>query len=600
MSVTPKDETGQALLEEYTDTNEHDCVELEVTDIAENMLATAEDAQQVDEDDIASVVEDTTNHSEADFVVLGANPNTKTTRPTTPNKAEGQHADGHPNDSSVVQDISHQIGAGLPGVGVADSLWPILESFKGVTLLNGSYYFQGVASPEEIIRAASIARSIVRFTLTDNPETTKQSIQTGTIIRLVQLLSPVMQGPLFPNLTHLRVDGCGASSADQLNLFLTPSLKQLNATNIPDDRQDVLSVFLDTLAMIAKDMEHLALRGLTQTRQLLACSNFERLLHLEIDGSVHISSQFLADVGRLPSLKSFHLGTTTSGTPVGSKLDSASNAVDMISFLHLLKLHVIASPEVVKSLLGMVSSRLLSDLSLTFLWPEAAAGKPIVVRKRIRVAFLSNVPLILESALQKWRETLKAVAISIENAGEGSSPVPMVLAPTTLSLLMDLNLQRLKISQWTIHYSSDIVGNLLTAKWARLEALSLPNGNNTFVTPSRLIEIAERFPALVELHCALNFQELSNESQPLGLPANALTHPLNFFTFWTTAPVEAAKLPNLARFIDYLFPNLQKLEIMSNTDWLDGNQLKALLQLCQAVRKDDASRKPAGANAVRE
>ncbi|KAF9564027.1 hypothetical protein CPC08DRAFT_705558 [Agrocybe pediades] len=493
-------------------------------------------------------------------------------------------------EETTIQCVDDTFQVGLARV--ADSLSPILESFQDVALLNGFHYFQGDASPEELIQASSIAKSIVQFTLTDFPEKADHRVKTGTIIRLVQLLSSVMQGPLFPNLAHLRINRA-ESSADQLNMFLSPSMKKLELISIACDRQEELSVFLKILAVVAQGMECLTLRGFTQEGPMLASLQFKQLLHLEINGSAPISFSFLEDVGRLPSLKSFHLHAENPIYTVHSNPASGSHAAGTNLFLQLSKLHIIARHEIVRDLLEVVPIGVLCDISLTFSWPKGESSQTSTASKNSKGAKTSStanvsgtvesVSGIIESALRKWRETLVSVGI---NAPENSS-YPAVLSPTILSLLMNLNLQQLKISGWGIHSSFDIVDTVLKTKGLNLQALHLPNKQNTLVTLPQLTELAEGFHSLVELRCTLDLGVLSDESKPIYFPKDPLSHPLKALQVGTTLPVSIAQLLPLARFIDYLFPNVEKLDMVSEDD---GKLLKALVRLCQDARKDEVLR----------
>ncbi|KAF4613332.1 hypothetical protein D9613_010802 [Agrocybe pediades] len=506
----------------------------------------------------------------------------------------------------------------------ADSLLPILESFQGLAILNG--FYANDVTPEELARASSIAKSIVQFTLTDYPTKDDHPIMAGTVIRLVQLLSSVMQGPLFPNLAHLRIDH-SESSADQLNIFLTPSMKTLELNNIGSIRQEEFSVFLKILAGVARDIERLTLRGLTQEGPILACLKFKQLLHLQIDGSAPISYSFLEGVGRLPALKTFHLRTpkTTTYTSQSNSTSDTSHAPGTNLYVQLSALHIDSSHELAQDLLGMVPSGALREISLT-IWPKGQvpqSPKAKKVRPNPMSAFchmtIKSYPIksspktesplnlkslfiddarseTIEQALQKWRETLQSVRV------DEPETFPRVLSPTSVSVMVGLlNLQQLKISGWGIQplSSFNFLDALLTTKRSSLQILHLPDRQSAVVTLPRLRTIAEQLPSLVELRCQLDVRSLGPASQHQPhIPGNgALSHQLKTLKLWTTGPMQPAQLLLLARCINYLFPDLEELDDMSkssdNLDHLEGPQLIALVKLCQAVRKDEASRKPA-------
>jgi hypothetical protein len=107
------------------------------------------------------------------------------------------------------------------------------------------------------------ARRVGEFTLSKNCDSSSDGFNfaPGTFVRLGQLQNRDSPGPLLPALKRLRLNNPDEWSMSQLPLFFTPSLRSLEATNIPENQQSVLLSFLITLVDEAPHLNHYYLRS---------------------------------------------------------------------------------------------------------------------------------------------------------------------------------------------------------------------------------------------------------------------------------------------------------------------------------------------------
>ncbi|KAF9564026.1 hypothetical protein CPC08DRAFT_816188 [Agrocybe pediades] len=516
-----------------------------------------------------------------------------------------------------------------------DSVLPILKLFNGLVSINDTYYIQGGASQDELLKAASIAKNITKYTVTDHPkDRDNPKIHTGAFLRLVQLLNPVTHSTiLFPNLTHLRIDRA-AASADQLTLFCAPSLNRLELIDISDDRQDVLRVFLRILADTSKGLESITLQGPVQYSSLKNILLFDQLCHLHINAATTIKTGFLKVLGsRSPSLEALRIDMSKAKyvryPSRTSASESVTTTVAQTRFHRLSKLYITGGTELIEDMLGMVSSKDLDELSLVYQWPTPSTlampkklpGMSLLESEKIKKRLGPMETLTwasaqdsffsaLNSALLNWKDTLRVVdvgiylddwtslGIQVGTPGGRSVSPPLIIPEATFSRLMDIELRELRVSEWKVDSDYDIIQHLLDAQRNKLlEVLELPavRQDQEGIPLVQLSTIAQNFPKLHSLICPLDFDVLDDDDDdPLPFPAKALSHQLRSLGIWYTEAPDDEHLPILARYIDYLFPEIDSIFSMgydSEEEEENWRVLGNLVKLCQSVRKDDVSRR---------
>ena len=149
---------------------------------------------------------------------------------------------------------------------------------------------------------------VTELVLGSDVENVKLNIAPSAFIHLAQLLKS--NAPLLPSLLRLRIIQADTSSYFTcLHLLHTPSLKTLEATNVPEHQHSTFFSFLTTLVHKAPHLEDIILGpGRFPLKSLQAILKFTHLRQLELrDAASTFDFTFLQDVGALPNLESFIL-----------------------------------------------------------------------------------------------------------------------------------------------------------------------------------------------------------------------------------------------------------------------------------------------------
>ena len=157
----------------------------------------------------------------------------------------------------------------------------------------------------EILRGFS--STVTEFILTDDqPENIRPIIAPSTFFHIAQFLEP--NSGLLPSLLRLRIIRADTYFAC-LHLLHTPSLKALEAINVPDHQQPTFFSFLTALVHRAPFLEDLILGlGRFPSKSLQVILKFTHLRQLELrDAASTFDFTFLQDIGALPNLESFIL-----------------------------------------------------------------------------------------------------------------------------------------------------------------------------------------------------------------------------------------------------------------------------------------------------
>ena len=143
-----------------------------------------------------------------------------------------------------------------------------------------------------------------KFNVTDDASNAR--ISPAAFLRLARLQSPDMF--LLPNLSDLVIENADASIAF-LDLLITPSLKSLNASCIPDAQQSPFHSFLTAIEREVPLLQTLILGpGRFLPTSLLTISRFNSLRHLELkheDSTLPFG--FFDNIGSLAMLETFEL-----------------------------------------------------------------------------------------------------------------------------------------------------------------------------------------------------------------------------------------------------------------------------------------------------
>jgi hypothetical protein len=148
---------------------------------------------------------------------------------------------------------------------------------------------------------------VTEFILTDvHPQNITPIIAPSTFFHIAQFLEP--NSGLLPSLLRLRIIQADTYFAC-LHLLHTPSLKALEAINVPDHQHPTFFSFLTALVHRAPFLEDISLGpGRFPLKSLQAILKFTNLHRLELgDAASTIDFTFLQDIGALPNLESFIL-----------------------------------------------------------------------------------------------------------------------------------------------------------------------------------------------------------------------------------------------------------------------------------------------------
>ena len=156
---------------------------------------------------------------------------------------------------------------------------------------------------------------VSKFILTDANKDSQAQISPLALLRLARLQQPDM--PLLPSLSDLVIVDADASIA-HLELLLTPSLKSLKASCIPDTQQSGFFSFLNALEQEAPLLQTLIFgSGRFESSSLQIIYQFNNLRHLELkNDNSELPFAFFDNIGSLPKLETFildarHVSSTT-------------------------------------------------------------------------------------------------------------------------------------------------------------------------------------------------------------------------------------------------------------------------------------------------
>ena len=146
------------------------------------------------------------------------------------------------------------------------------------------------------------AQTVSTFIVTDAADDFEAQISLSALYRFAR-----HQLPLLPSLSHLVIVEADASIA-HLELLVTPSLKSLEASCIPDAHQSNFFSFLTAIEEETLLQTLILGPGRFEPRSLQIISQFNNLRHLELKNEdSEIPSTFFDNVGSLPKLETLIL-----------------------------------------------------------------------------------------------------------------------------------------------------------------------------------------------------------------------------------------------------------------------------------------------------
>ena len=251
------------------------------------------------------------------------------------------------------------------------------------------------------------ARRVSKFILTD--KNSDPRISLSAFIRLARLQSP--DTPLLPSLSDLVIEDADASIA-HLDLLLTPSLKSLTASCIPDAQQSTFFCFLTAVKQEVPLLQTVILGpGQLLSSSLQTISEFNNLRHLELKHEKsELPCAFFDNIGSLPKLEILILdaryvsNTITGEKPITPPAFEDVNFNGTFSFSQLARLHVIGQLPFLKDLIPRIRSTRLEKVSVTFVRLSYEQLKASLAKEEAEQERRE-----LEAAEQKMKEQLELV-----------------------------------------------------------------------------------------------------------------------------------------------------------------------------------------------
>ncbi|KDR66443.1 hypothetical protein GALMADRAFT_1151194 [Galerina marginata CBS 339.88] len=399
-------------------------------------------------------------------------------------------------------------------------------------------------------------------------------------------------------------------SLDHLPLCLTPSLKSLEVSRIPSERQIVFASFLTMLLEQVPGLVHLTLkpgRPLSQDilRSSLGFSFLRRLEFMGVTGPIDFS--LLKDIGAMPELEALVMDTRDAQYQP-FKPDSEKSAVPT-SFQRLRELTITSGLMLMGDLIFHLHPNLgLRELSLTLVkfigvfgvdvkgthpsWYPVRPPAPLIsttTKKLDKVTSKAIPPVQAPPAAElafTWmidqilsRYALELLAIN--HATPNSFVVPRATIDKMLSCP---TLTTLKVG-WKVKPLDEILNSLDPPMPALLEVLEFPIGNaleyESQAHVSTLRHVVECYPHLIRLQCPI---QPHSAVGPLYNPTvDPLSHGLKIFSVGGASPSPEQQIL-IASYLDYLFPTLESIQTHDGVGAVQWDYIYRLYRMCKFAR----------------
>ncbi|KAF8179862.1 hypothetical protein BJ912DRAFT_637744 [Pholiota molesta] len=249
-------------------------------------------------------------------------------------------------------------------------------------------------------------------------------------------------------------------------------------------------------------------------------------------------------------------------------------------FYKLTTLHIVAKLDLMSTLMDMIESSKLVDISLTstkLLRRKKGTGpgsKMMMLKPKFEA--------VLRTVLASWAHSLATVRICYQKASPDDPHAELELSAFQ-SLLSLPHLRHLEISGLTMSLDfGDALHHLSTlTQPSGLETLHLPiDLGAKGISLSRLRGILESCPSLTSFQCG--FKHLSNvpflpeDDVTFGVKKLAVGNPV--------AHDNRRRLMEVAQYLDALFPKLESIETQEGCNAGQWQEIHELVQMCQLSR----------------
>ncbi|KAH9474463.1 hypothetical protein JR316_0012922 [Psilocybe cubensis] len=508
-----------------------------------------------------------------------------------------------------------------PKLLAVDSLFPLFSQFgQGYfstdffnKALVSVYFLRGGNIKGDVIKKVlSYAENIGQFTLKEDAGSERpKSIDPGSIVRLAYICGQEKRGPLLSSLQTLKIDGA-TTTLCQLPLFLTPSLRSVEISNVQKPFHENILVFLSSLADEAPLLTHLSFgSGCTPADWLPTWFKFGKLRHLDITDCMDLQScDVLQTLGTLMELESLKLDVKWSTQYVGRsdrrmnpaifggdmKKDDAASTTSKPGFLtswfiNLKTLSVTSQLKIMDDLLSLIDSKNMQSISLDLIPEQGSLADKVI----------SSLELFKQST-GKWANTLVNISLQLPEEKKktaAAAAFPKLSSEDLEILLKPQNLEKLDISGIGLNFTP--FDSLSSKKLTKLKELHLPlHKGSSYLTFESLRRVAETFPRLISFRCGIDLcSHVPQYSNTSAGNSNLLAHPLEILHVGKSNAVsnafamEEQRLLDIARHLNILFPNLKRIEVSKDeSDFCRWESIDRMVKLCQSTRLDETCRPP--------
>ena len=451
--------------------------------------------------------------------------------------------------------------------------------------------------------------------------------------------------PFFPQLKVLNIRHLKESTST-LSFFHGPSLTSLSVSSVAAVAEKEFRSFLQTLVDEAPSLSTISFGPDIRTDVFISTiPNLGALstINIVIDDTamVPLRCADLVAIGSLPHLSSFSLSCTQERYicvhnahqvaipqhhvwemfgPVDEKnAPELQTSHSSQGFLQLSQLVVVGGLELIEDLTMAVTSARLEVLSIHLTCPDskgyAAVGPrgdskkcfvcqgkiPFFMFKRADFTcgekcsaqrqgkYIEHMLLVLRTVIRRSANHIRRLSTGISHSEKRKFDFsPLLLTYVFRSLP---NLQHVSLVGWSFESKSvaTTLGSLQNLP--HLQAIILPLGEEgASLSLHTLRRVAESCPSLITLQCRID-PTPDELAKGLGDPGNdeePMSHGL-----MRLSTRGSRRIPGfdgqvcVARYINFLFPQLETIETHGSRQW---GHICLLVKLCQAARQDDARR----------
>jgi len=350
-------------------------------------------------------------------------------------------------------------------------------------------------------------------------------------------------------------------------------------------------LFLAQTMEVSPGLETLVLGPHYLPQEVLAsCMKFKHLRRLEMFGAPFPMTDFiLNDVGSLEYLEDLVLRESTHTNSPTKPVSLISTPENHGNLFHELKtLTITATVDLIEKVIKNITSHGLRELTLTFTTPTSRKAS---VRHNDKKETADNIAIhTLNFIAERWGSKLVLVNIALDS-GQAALP-PGFLR----DFLCQPQIQTLEITGFNIPAMDSELRNIDRRHLfhSELQVLHLPTRGSDKIPLPRLRDIAEAFPKLSSLRCALDIESfIPPPMDPLAHQLRALTVADDFYSGPEDHHHVSLRMP---AYIDCLLPNLVKMKVEAEPPSGCGglhygwSQVFDMVQVLQTVRANERKR----------